>query len=533
MAGILDAEVLIAGAGPAGLALGLALTRLGVDALVVDAAPEPIAEPRAAVVWPREAELLAAVGLGPALRAASTPLETTGLFMGRRRLGALRFGANDSAFPCPLLIEQHVLQHLMLAEIERRGGRVLWRTALVDFEPRQDRVQATLTAQDGSTIAASAAWLVGCDGARSQVRKRLGVAFDGSPARNLEVVQVKARLDWPYEPREGALFLAANHALGSFPMPGGQRRFYCFKTIDEPQRSSAPSLPEMEALIGRMMGGAPVALRDADWLSRARFQRRIAAHMRVGRVLLAGDAAHVWPAVGGHGMAMAVQDACNLAWRLAAVVGQRGPETLLDVYGREQRAQATALIARMELDLLERPLPGALAAGLGLILPGLLKLEGAQSAVELMLSDLTLHRRASPMSVSAGGGGRPRPGDRVPNVNVLSAGATRRLHELLTVDAWTLLVPMQADLATLDPVLRRAGQLRIARIEPADAAARAALGAMRRLLLVRPDGVIGLNARTGDAGALGGYISAWLGPCGPIPRAKAQEPMALQSVPAE
>ena len=92
-----------------------------------------------------------------------------------------------------------------------------------------------------------------------------------------------------------------------------------------------------------MMGGPPVELRDVDWLSRARFQERIAETLRVGRVLLAGDAAHVWPAVGGHGMAVAILAACNLAWRLAAVVKGQGPVRLLDIYGEEQRAQAAAM----------------------------------------------------------------------------------------------------------------------------------------------------------------------------------------------
>ena len=505
---ILSAEVLVAGAGPAGLALGLALARLGVRTLIVDAAPEPRAEPRAAVVWPREAELLAGMGLGPALRQASTPLGTTHVFMGRRRLGELRFGANDSAFPQPLLIEQHVLQHLMLAELERLCGSVLWRTSLTAFQLDHDGVRASVAGPDGSARV-RAGWIVGCDGARSLVRKRLGVAFDGSTARNLEVVQVKARLDWPYDPTEGALFLAANHALGSFPMPGGQRRFYCFKTIEEPDRTSAPTLAEMERLIGAMMGGAPVTLSDADWLSRARFQRRIAARMRVGRALLAGDAAHVWPAVGGHGMAMAVQDACNLAWRLAAVIHRQGPDALLDVYGQEQRAQAAALIARMDLDLLERPLPGPLVAALGLVLPPLLKIDRAQTAIEMMLSDLTLHRRRSAMS-SGGTGGRPRPGERVPNASVVSNGTSRPLHELLAKEGWTLLVPADADLSPLDAVLRRAETVHVVSIHPADPNANAALGGMRGLLLVRPDGVIGLKVRPSDCGALERYLSAWL-----------------------
>ena len=497
--------VLVIGAGPTGLCLALALRRLGVDCRVVDAGDGPRAEPRAAVVWPREAEVLAALGLGPRLLEASRPLGATSVFRGSRRLGDLPFEGVASAFARPLVIEQHILQQLLEDELRRAGGGVSWRTRLQGFTQSDQAVHAELVQADGSAQLVRASWLAGCDGARSGVRKGMGVAFAGRAVPNLEVVQVKANLDWPYDPERGALFLAPGRALGSFPMPDGRRRFYCFKTVEEPDRTSAPSLGDMEALIGEMMGRPPVRLRDVDWLSRARFQERIADRLRVGRILLAGDAAHIWPAVGGHGMAVAILGACNLAWRLGAVIKGQGPDRLLDVYEQEQHAQAATMTRKMRLDLLERPLPGPAVAALTAVLPWVLRSGFVRRSIELgLLSDLNLGHRTSPMS-SGHTGGRLRAGDRLPDVQVLVDGRPTGLHDLLSVTHWTLIAPLGADLTRLQQMLAGRALGCVIEAEPA-----AELGGRRAVLLVRPDGYVGLAARRGDLAALDAYLSAWL-----------------------
>ena len=505
-----NCPALIVGAGPTGLTLALALRRLGVECRVVDAGEGPRAEPRAAVVWPREAELLAALGLGPRLLAASSPLGATAVFRGRRRLGELPFEGVASAFARPLVIEQHVLQGLLEAELQDAGGKVEWRTRLTAFTQTDRSVYAELAPADGSADTVKASWLVACDGARSGVRKRLGVTFVGRAVPNLEVVQVKARLDWPYEPDRGGLFLAPGRALGAFPMPDGRRRFYCFKTVEEPDRTSAPSLQEMQALIGGMMGRPPVELSDVDWLSRARFQERIAERLRVGRVLLAGDAAHVWPAVGGHGMAVAILGACNLAWRLAAVINGQGPLQLLDVYGDEQRTQAATMTRKMRLDLLERPLPGPVLAVLAAVLPWALKSAFVRRAIERgLLSDLNLGHRGGPMSVSRAGGPL-RAGDRLPDAAVVVEGREQRLHGLLSVQHWTLIAPPGADVERIAPMLAGRAAIQMVQTAPAGRQAAADLDGLRAMLLVRPDGYVGLTARPNDLDALAAYLSAWL-----------------------
>ncbi|MBE7217352.1 MAG: FAD-dependent monooxygenase, partial [Caulobacteraceae bacterium] len=392
-----------------GLALAVGLKLHGIDVAVVDRAAEGRHAPRAAVVWPREAEALAQLGLGSALRAAALPLRTAHVHAGGRRLGGLAFGALESAWPRPLVIEQHALERLLRARLAELGGAVRWETALERWRQDDGGVEAQLST--GERLRAG--WLVGCDGAGSQVRKAMGAAFRGRGVRNLECVQGNAHPSWRFDapPGEGRFFLAPGAVMGCFPTADGWWRFYCFKHDPPPRRQGPPQAAELEALLRRLTG-EPVALDAADpeWLNRARFQRRMASAFRRGRVLLCGDAAHVWPAVGGHGMAAGLLGAHNLAWKLAAVVRGEAGARLLDTYAREQRAAARAIMAHMRFDLLEAPQGRTVSAALRLLLPALLRSRPAAAGIEAMLGDMTLHHRASALSR---GGGRVRGGDRL------------------------------------------------------------------------------------------------------------------------
>jgi hypothetical protein len=209
-------------------------------------------------------------------------------------------------------------------------------------------------------------------------------------------------------------------------------------------------------------------------------------------------------------MAVAILGACNLAWRLAAVVKKQGPVQLLDAYDQEQRVQAATMIRKMRMDLFERPLPGLAVSAMALVLPAILKSGPILRWIEReLLSDISLHHRASPMSKTTAGG-RPRAGDRLPDAAVLVDGRPRRLHELLSIRRWTLLAPPGAELGRLAPGLTGRDAIEVVRAAPADARAAAELSGLRSLLLVRPDGYVALNVRPADLGALKAYLDAWL-----------------------
>ena len=490
------ADVLVVGAGPVGLMLAVGLRLHGVDVLVVDRDRPGRHAPRAAVVWPREAEALAQFGLGAALRAAALPLRAAHVHAGGARLGALRFGSLQSAFPQPLVIEQHAVERLLLARYAELGGRIAWETALEGWR------EAGSEAGTGAGVVARlagggevrAGWLVGCDGARSVVRKGMGARFRGRRVRNLECVQINATPRWGFDapPGEGRFFMAPGAVMGCFPTVEGHWRFYCFKHDDPPRREGSPGVAEMEALLAQL-SGAPVSLEPSApvWLNRARFQRRAASRLVRGRALICGDAAHVWLAVGGHGMAAGLLGAHNLAWKLAAVAKGEAAPALLASYAREQRAAARAVEAHMRLDLLEAPQPAPVFALLRRAFPALLASRAVGRRVEAMLGDLFVHHRASPLSR---GGGPVRGGDRLPDP-VLASGA--RLHAALDYRAWALvgLAGPELEAAALAAGARPVG------LGAEDAAVARRLGLRRRRLLVRPDGHVALSWPLSDADA--------------------------------
>lgn len=481
------AQVLVVGAGPVGLMLGVGLSLHGVDVLVVDRADPGRHAPRAAVVWPREAEALAAYGLGEALCAASLALSTAHIHAGGERLGALSFGDLESAFPQPLVIEQHAVERLLLARYLELGGRVSWRTAVADLQIYGDGVEARL--DGGGRV--SADWVVGCDGASSLVRKRMGARFAGAPVKNLECVQINGRPRWAHDapPGEGRFFLAPGAAVGCFPTADGHWRFYCFKVDDRPDRTGPPDAEEMSELLTRLTS-SPVEVEPAEpaWFNRARFQRRTATKFCEGRALLCGDAAHVWPAVGGHGMAAGLLGAHNLAWKLAAVMRRGADVALLDTYAQEQRRTARAIRGHMRLDLLEAPQPPAVFAVMRRLLPALLPNRAVGRRLEAMLGDMTLHHRGS--ALSRGAGGPVAAGDRLPDP-VLEHG---RLHARLDPLGWTLVGEAGPALETAAAAVGA----HVAALEPQDAAVVRRLGLARRQLLVRPDGYVALVLRPGD-----------------------------------
>ncbi len=383
--------VLIAGAGPAGLTLAIGLRLAGVEAEVIDAAPEPKREPRAAVVWPRTAEVLAGWGLGPGLRAGGVPLAAARVHVRGRERGALRFGDLPLAFPRPLVIEQDAVEDLLRARFAELGGRVRAGVRLDGLELAPEHADVRLATAAGEERRRFA-WVVGAEGARSAVRKAAGLRFLGRPRPDVTCLQGNARVRWRFEDRtgEGRFFLGRGATLGAFVTPAGDHRLYMFRSDPDPDRAGPPTLGEVEALARELTGDAGLRLEPParPWLNFARFQERTAERLVRGRALLVGDAAHVWPAVGGHGMAVGVAGAHRLAGELAPVVRGEADPRALEGYCRDQRRLARRCARLADLDILERPNGPATLAALDLTLPVLLGLPAVGRGVERIIAGL-------------------------------------------------------------------------------------------------------------------------------------------------
>ncbi|MBP2471319.1 2-polyprenyl-6-methoxyphenol hydroxylase-like FAD-dependent oxidoreductase [Crossiella equi] len=346
-------DVVVAGCGPTGAMLAAELRLSDVRVLVLDQDTEPASIVRVVGLHSRSLELLAMRGL----------LDQV-LVHGRRRPAAGFFAAIpapppeglDTAHDYLLGIPQPVIVHLLEQHVITQGAQVRRGCAVTGFE--QDDEGVTVELATGERL--RTCYLVGCDGARSTVRKLLGVGFPGEPSRSETLMGELAATAPPEEIAAAVRVVQETHRSFSLqPMGGVYRVIVPAEGISE--RAEPPTLEDFRHRL-RALAGTDFGLHSPRWLSRFGDATRLAERYRVGRVLLAGDAAHIHPPIGGQGLNLGVQDAVNLGWKLAAQVRGWAPEPLLDTYQAERRPVAAAVLdnTRAQRELLS-PEPGAQA----------------------------------------------------------------------------------------------------------------------------------------------------------------------------
>ena len=345
--------VLIAGGGPTGLMLAAELRLRGVGAVVLerDARPSPLV--RSLGLHPRSVEILDMRGLLERFLALGRPYpEGVGRFAG---IAPARPVELDSAHAYVLGIPQTVTDRLLEEHAAELGAQVRRGAEVVGLE--QDAGGVTVELAGGERLRSE--WLVGCDGGRSLVRRLLGVGFPGEPARTewllgevevtMAAAEVAAISDEVRKTHRG---------FGIGPAADGLFRAVVPAASVAEDRMVPPTLDEFRAQL-RAYAGTDFGARSPRALSRFTDATRLADRYRAGRVLLAGDAAHVHPPLGGQGLNLGIQDAVNLGWKLAAEVGGGAPDGLLDSYGAERRpvAEQVLTLTRAQSVLID-PEPG-------------------------------------------------------------------------------------------------------------------------------------------------------------------------------
>ncbi|KYF69511.1 monooxygenase [Sorangium cellulosum] len=327
-------DVIIAGCGPTGAMLAAELRLHDVRVLVLEKEPVPVSSfVRIVSLHIRSIELMAMRGLLDRI-----------LERGRRRPVGGIFAAIakptpeglDSAHAYQLGIPQPVVNHLLEEHAIELGAQVRRGCSVAGLE--QDDEGVTVELPSGEQLRSR--YLVGCDGARSTVRKRLGVGFPGEPSRN-DTLMGEMEVGVPQEE------IAARVA----EISATNKRFLMIKPFGEgvysvvvpaagvSDRAEPPTLEDFKQQL-RTIAGTDFGVHSPRWLSRFGDATRLAERYRVGRVLLAGDAAHIHPPAGGQGLNLGVQDAFNLGWKLAAQIRGWAPETLLDTYHAERHPVA-------------------------------------------------------------------------------------------------------------------------------------------------------------------------------------------------
>lgn len=328
-------DVLVVGAGPTGLALAAALRQLGIDVVVLDRQAEGANTSRAAVVHARTLEVLEPLGVADRLVARGLQARRFTIRDHDRVLMDIGFSRLPTRYPYTLMVSQAVTEAVLLERLQELGGRVLRPRTLAALEERPGGVLAHL--DDGSTC--EAGYVVGADGMHSTVRQLAGIAFDGG-SYGEDFVLADVRLEGGVPHDEVVLFFSPEGMVVVAPLPDGHHRVVA--TVDQ-----APPQPDIafvqQLLDARGPRGEPAQVRGLVWSSRFRVHHRIARQYRAGRIVLAGDAAHVHSPAGGQGMNAGILDALRLAPALEAAL--RGDATALDRYGEERRPVAERIVA--------------------------------------------------------------------------------------------------------------------------------------------------------------------------------------------
>lgn len=337
-----EVEVLVVGAGPAGLALAMDGVRRGLRVRVVERSSLPNRHSRGLILWGAVQRFLEALGVLEELRAEGTEPAGVRYLREGREVFRVDFAEGRSLrHPCPLIVPQSVLEGVLRRRLQAEGVEVEWGWELTSYEQGEAGVRARLGRADGGESEVWCLFLAGCDGMRSAVRALMGCRLEGR-ARGETYVLCDAELGGVALPRD--LFVCTRAKAPLILLPIQDRLWRVMGTRSEPSGSAAPTVEEMREMLGER-GPRGVELATCHWLASHRVAPRCADRLHGGRVLLAGDAAHVLGAASSQGLNAALLDALALGWRLEAVLrGGGDPDVAFPSYCWERRQEARRLL---------------------------------------------------------------------------------------------------------------------------------------------------------------------------------------------
>jgi 2-polyprenyl-6-methoxyphenol hydroxylase-like FAD-dependent oxidoreductase len=472
-------DVLIIGAGPTGLLLAGDLAAAGVACTLLERRDQESNLTRAFAVHARTLELLDACGLADALVATGEPVDAVRVL---RRLD-IDLSRLPTRFPYVLVTAQYHTERLLAERARALGVEIVPGAEVVGLRQDATGVAVEVRGDDGVAGTRRAAYAVGTDGAHSTVRRLVGLPFPGeSVVRSMMLADVRLA-------EAPADVLTVNAVGDDFaflaPFGDGWYRLIAWNRRHQLPDDAPVDLAELRGIARRALG-TDYGMHDARWMSRFHSDERQVPRYRVGRVFLAGDAAHVHSPAGGQGMNTGLQDAANLAWKLAAAVHGWAGDELLDSYHAERYPVGRAVLrgsgALLRL-VLAPSAPARVARGL---------LTGVVGRLGLVPPRLSRVVSGLAIAYPAPRGAHRLVGRRAPEVRLRGAdGAPGRLYEALRSRRFVLVTGSDA----LAGVARRwAGRVAVvAPAEPTDT-----------ILLVRPDGYIAWAA---DAAAPGGLAA--------------------------
>jgi 2-polyprenyl-6-methoxyphenol hydroxylase-like FAD-dependent oxidoreductase len=482
-----SSDVIVVGAGPVGLMAAGELAGAGIRCTVLERRAAESNLTRAFAVHARTLELLDARGVAEELVRRGQPVGAVQVF-GRVRLDLSRL---PSRFPFLLVVPQYHTEEVLEERAAALGVRVLRGVEATGLRQGPEGVDVDVRGHDGSTDTLRASYVVGADGVRSAIRGALGLPFPGrSVLRSVMLADVRLA-----GPPPDLLTVSGNGEGLSFlaPFGDGWYRVIAWDRRRQPPEDAPVDLEEVRDVVRRTRG-TDYGMHDVRWMSRFHSDERQVGRYRAGRVLLAGDAAHVHSPAGGLGMNAGIQDAANLGWKLAAAVRGWAPEGLLDSYHAERHPVGRSVLrasgTMLRLGIL-RPAPLRAArnavGGVGL------RLGPVAARMAEMISGIGV-------AYPSERGAHPLTGRRAPDVPTLTAG---RLYEALRSHRFVLVAPARGWSDVARPWADRVDTVVAAAVD-------------RPLMLVRPDGYVAWASERTDAerrpSSLMAALARWCGP---------------------
>jgi 2-polyprenyl-6-methoxyphenol hydroxylase-like FAD-dependent oxidoreductase len=518
--------ILIVGAGPTGLTAALELSRLGIPVRLIDKNNGPATTSRAIGIQARTLELMAQRGLADEIVSLGNKATGGSVYGGGKRVFRLDFSHVESRFNYILFLSQTQTERILRDAAAKHGVIPEWSTQLVGVA--QDAlshdpspVRAVLSRADGRLEQVSTPWLISAEGAHSTIRATLDLAFDGKTF-DQQYALGDLHADADLADTDFHIFSSEHGFMAMFPLGGDHFRLIASHPLSGPQNGNAPSLPELQEIYDQR-ASIPARFRNLAWSSWFRINSRMVRQLKVGRLFLGGDAAHIHSPAGGQGMNTGIQDMINLAWKLAFVMRGKAPMALLDSFEQDRLPVMRDVLAKTE------NLTGLIGAESHIartlfnhVAPWLASTSLVQETGTNRMAQVSLDYRDSPLSSNHPHEGALRAGDRVPDVAVRQrrdgSWASARLQSLLDPSDFVLLLASDGVAPphpTLGAELDRAG-MPVPVIEVAaptgeeGTAFRRELG-VDNVFLVRPDGYVAVAAGTLSAGAaLDRFVRDWL-----------------------
>ncbi|RSN43983.1 hypothetical protein DMC64_20975 [Amycolatopsis sp. WAC 04197] len=472
--------LVIVGAGPTGLALAVHLFMHDVDVRLVDAAPGPVTTSRALGLQPRGVEVLERIGALGDLRSRSRSLLNMYYNDGPRTVLKLQVGKAAAMLPKPtLLISQAEVEGALRARLAEVGGKVEWGTKVTGARQRADGVTVAVDTDEREI---EASWLIGCDGAHSAVRRIAGIGFSGRKLIE-RLLMADVRANWPFDHDGSVTWMDTGRMLSVTALPDNAWRVFTEPLPGLPEGLSTEQIgEEVLSEFCRRSGLSRDTVTEVRWSSEFRIHRRLADRYRQGRLLLAGDAAHIQSPTGGQGQNTGLGDAENLAWKLTLVARGLAGEELIDTYEGERRPLARKVLAATSgaVDIMLPDRPWKRLVRDRLVMPAI-RSTAVQRRLWLVASQLDTTYRGGPLAPGASRWARkPRPGDRVPDLRCRRTdGVETTLHAAIS-GRWTVVAGDAGQAARHTEAV--AGQL------GADLVGTLVCKGSRDVLLVRPDG---------------------------------------------